>query len=452
MSLNIELINDKIHTKYRHLQHLLKLLSHIVGQFQKVSDVHEPAHGRRGVFFVDWEENIVEYILDKIADLTDNLEELYRRYNNDTCPMLLSYYQGQDSVGDDFQRVVVSGNFLNSLDHIFNYVKRLVFNLETFTASDKKKFADFQKQRMQLSDSALDAVVFIFEDKFNLERTGAELNLSFEDVYHKYLENYHSIQILLPTKVFNSMDCECGGSMILDPNTSFKMCEKCGFETYIFGTMTDDIHITQDASKHRKYDSNRHCEKHLNQIQAQEDISIPSLEKVVNKLDRRAVKEFTKNGMLRSMKSMTCRQVRSWLKEFGLTTKWNEHAALLRKNITSLHGETVIPPQLTSDEKEEILMEFSIDMNIYEELIKEKEYLQLINRDKVKNKPYYPFCLLKVLCQKLRGDPRLPGLIECIHFQSSSTNIKNDKTYKEICKRRGKKFEATDRTILVDNR
>ncbi len=61
-----------------------------------------------------------------------------------------------------------------------------------------------------------------------------------------------------------------------------------------------------------------------------------------------------------------------------------------------------------------------------------------------------PFGLLKVLCQRLKKDPRLPGLIECIHFQSSNTNIRNDKIYKIICEKRNKDYIPTDRTISIE--
>ena len=150
------------------------------------------------------------------------------------------------------------------------------------------------------------------------------------------------------------------------------------------------------------------------------------------------------------MSNMKCKQIREWLKDYKLTTKWNDHAPLIRKVITSLHGESITPPQLTKEEEEEILIDFSYDMQLYEELSKQNDILHLIDKDKIKNKPYYPFGLLKVLCRILKDDRRLKGLIECIHFQSNQTNVKNDKIHKIICQIRGKKYEPTDKTILID--
>jgi hypothetical protein len=388
------------------------------------------------------------------TDLTiskNDLDDLQTKYINLTTPIIFNYYNALNKndinstkqLFDEYCVQVVIENFINLLDFGCSNLKKIY---EKYT--DLNKFNTFVTTKTFNNKEMMTDLEIANE---NHELLG---QASFDAVVQKYIEYYDNRKINIQIKQTVNDDCVCGFKMIIDSASSHKVCENCGNQIYLPGTVFDDSQFYnqqgQNGTKHKKYDSNRHCERWIEQIQATEDIGGAAFQKIIEILDKRAVREYTRDGKLRSMKNLKCKQIREWLKEYKLTTKWNNHAPLLRKSITSLHGEPISPPQLTKEEKDDILMDFSIDMNLYEELSKKNEVLQLIDKDIVKNKPYYPFGLLKVLCQKLKNDTRLPGLIECIHFQSPSTSVKNDKIYKIICQMRGKKYEPTDRTILVE--
>lgn len=360
---------------------------------------------------------------------------------------------------DKFEQVITSLNFIDKLDKIYFYLKivldKLNINPEFKEYLNSKNFYIKTGTRLGF-DNYNFLEIDDLKDEFVGSRTGMISGKDFRNVFlQRMFEIYEENVISFPIKLKSITDCECGSKMIIDTSTSNKICETCGCEVYLPGTLFEEPqhHNNQNplTNRNKRYDSNRHCERWIKQIQGTEDISGPAFNKVIERLDRRAVKEYTRDGRLRSMEGMKCAQIREWLKEYKLTTKWNDHVPLLRKTITGLHGKAVSPPQLTKEEEEDILMDFSLDMNLYEELAKKKEILQLIDKNKIKNKPFYPFGLLKVLCQKLKGDPRLQGLIESIHFQSQPTNVKNDQIHKIICQIRGKDYEPTDRTILLRN-
>jgi hypothetical protein len=436
MSSNIESINSKFTIKMQILQELSEYLIIVLAKYKKNNDK---------------EINDIWLVLSKeLENIQIEIEKLQNKYLSHTALIITEYHQAvtkNDSntakqLFDNYSDKVVAENFINILDAFAVDLKKIYENFNLLT-----KFNLFITTKIFNNKEIIEKLEIAYENH--------DINqLNFDTSVNKFLEYYYTYKISFPNKNVVYDDCECGNKMMVDTVSSHKTCEFCGYQVYLPGTVFDDTqHYNQQGqlnTKHKRYDSNRHCERWIKQIQALEDIGGLAFQKVVDILDKKAVREYTRDGKLRSMKNLKCKQIREWLKEFKLTTKWNDHAPLLRKTITVMHGEAVSPPQLTKEEEDEILMDFSMDMNLYEELSKKPEILQLIDKDAVKNKPYYPFGLLKVLCQRLKGDARLVGLIECIHFQSPSTNVKNDKIYKLICQFRGKKYEPTDRTILVE--
>lgn len=405
------------------------------------------------LLFQKFESDTTKEAYHLLSQIQEELDKLYIKYIAITSPILSSV----DETKDLYQSCVTSVNFIDKLDNLYNKVKKIIKTIEK-NSEIMKLLTEYNVFLENDDKIGMDSVKYLkFESKYDPFSVKNSKNMQSADVLYndKLMKLYEENVVIFSIKLKSLTDCDCGAKMVIDTSTANKICEKCGYEVFLPGTLFEEPqhqnHQNPVTSRNKRYDSNRHCERWIKQIQAIEDVSGPAFNKVVEKLDKRVVKEYTKNGKLRNMENMKCAQIREWLKEYKLTTKWNDHAPLLRKTITGLHGKAVTPPQLTKEEEEDILMDFSLDMNLYEELSKQDEILQLIDRTKIKNKPYYPFGLLKVLCQKLKGDSRLQGLIESIHFQSFSTNVKNDKIHKIICQKRGKIFEPTDRTVLFRN-
>jgi hypothetical protein len=246
------------------------------------------------------------------------------------------------------------------------------------------------------------------------------------------------------------------GTMILYPEDSELRCEKCGHVETIAGTIFDDNQCYSHDNKsvslnHKRHDPNLHCTKWLYQLQAKETKNISA--SIIAAIDARAIKEYTINGVLRPMTNLSCRRIRTWLKEMRLA-KLNNHIPLLRRLVTGLHGEAVVPPTLTVDEEMKILQDFALIVAIFDEISKKKDVLARFQKNKIHNKLYYPYMLMKILAHHLAGDSRYIKLIEGIHLQSVSTIIKDDYIWKQICvvlQERGKKYvySPTDRGAML---
>jgi len=282
--------------------------------------------------------------------------------------------------------------------------------------------------------------------------------LDFEETCNRITAFFNEQRINFVNNKPNPDLCKnCGELMIMYTEDAELRCDECGLILLLQGTVYDDSQPDSQSlqgTKNKRYDPKRHCDKRLNQIQAKEDWKIP--DDVINKLDIRAQREYRHGKNLRSMKPMPCKQIRRWLKQEKMT-KYNHHAPLIRKIITSMHGPSVIPPQLTMDEEQEVLIDFSTAMSCYETVTQTEEYKRKYEKDRnrvrQRNKPnrfYYWFVLFKILSQKLRGDPRLPRILECIHLQSSATLAKDDDIWAMMCQCEemdGYVAEPTDRSL-----
>jgi hypothetical protein len=183
--------------------------------------------------------------------------------------------------------------------------------------------------------------------------------------------------------------------------------------------------------------------KWLNYIQANDDVP----EDVIDILDGMAIKSFSVNSELMNMSTLSCKQIREWLKEIKMTT-YNNSAPSIRKLITGRHGDAIIPPQLSSDEKDLILNDIVNVLTIFPKVVNDRTLLRKLNKNRIKKKTYYPFMIMKLFCYRLHNSDKLSGLLQCIHFQSTSTLFQDDMLWEKICEMINIPFEITDITIL----
>lgn len=397
----------------------------------------------------------------KINSLVIDIARLKSTYNTGVTPILSRYY-GSDEESNNLHRqyktFVTSENILDKIDWVMHEIKLLIKQLQ------KTKFKLFIKHHVKKETNvffedgmddvfkALQGMMTDIESKHD-EEDGTYSN--FYSIIQNYYENYDQVIPHLPIEKEIIDICDvCEGKMTIFQDTSELRCDDCGNIVTLEGTVFEDNQFyTQQGqcTKHKKYDARRHCKKWMDQNQAKENKNFSQED--INALNQKARAYYTRNGKLRSMRGMKCKQVREWLKELGLT-KYNQNTPLLRKIITSQNGKAIIPPQLKYDEEQKILALFSRAMDVYDQLMEEK--ITDASKKRRNNKPYYPYVLFKILCVVLKPGVRLRGLIECIHLQSDTTLKNHDTVWKQICQRlqeQGEKnfiYAPTDRTILID--
>lgn len=358
-------------------------------------------------------------------------------------------------IHNKYNTFIMSENILDQMDQCMGNLSSIV---EGFRKS--KEFRAFITSKPNTKKTPIDlpvddlAALTMRLASMRLEKIAQNVT-SYADffvVFQKQCEEYIQNKLTLTVKKEPVSDCSCGGKMDILPDTSELRCSLCGMIVTLEGTVFEDSQFyTQQGqcTKHKKYDAKRHCKKWLDQIQAKENKNFPP--ELIAALNERAKKYYTRGGKLRPMTRMRCSQIRDWLKDIG-QTDYNPHAPLLRKIITSENGNAVIPPQLSYDEEQRVLVKFARAMDMYDQLMEKK--LTNVTNNRRPNKPYYPYVLFKILHMELKKGNRLDGLIECIHLQSDSTLKNHDTIWKEICDNMGDEkdfaYKPTDRTILID--
>jgi hypothetical protein len=470
MNISIETAHNKIVTKHDILMEFSKYLEKIVrtAEYAVPDEISKstipttqktPARKTTKAIKLTKAPEYCEYInnlisprssvMDRCTNLVAQCTAAQNKYYDVTASIISRYYDLVSSekidpdtyknILEEYRQIIVSNNCFDQMDRCLEII--MTIGIEIYTEPLYKT----SSVRIDFLTDALLACMGV----------NRPTRVDFREVVQKMREVYDDNKITFTAvkKVVNNCE-QCGLKMTVYPNTSEMRCDSCGATITLYGTVFEDSQFfTQQGqcTKHKKYDPNRHCEKWLNQIQANENKTIPP--KIIEKINKKSIKEYTRGGKVRSMSDMKCRQIREWFKEEKeeKLTKYNDHAALIRKIITGQNGEAIIPPQLTVEENQEILIDFSRAMDLYEKLRKREDILQMFGKAKIRNKLYYPYGLLKILCHKLKNDPRKNGLIECIHFQSTNTIKKDDAIWQEICKElEGYEYEPTDRTILVD--
>jgi len=385
-----------------------------------------------------------------------NLQEHY--YNGATH--FLSQYYIKSATADIIENYYVfltSENIIGQMDRLYADLQKVIEEISSL-ATFKKIMTS---KNYQLVDHLLGGGQSELKDDENPFNDNTSLipsinKMTYNEVVSKYTQLYSDNKIELPTQMLKkqSLCVLCNIPLILFTNDAEERCLKCGYINSLVGTLFDDNQAYNQQNtfiKHKKHNPNNHCSKWLYQLQAKEVKNFPQT--IIDVLNKKAIKEYSKDGKVRSMHDLKCCQIRNWLKEIKLAT-YNNHAPLLRKIITGLNGGAISPPQLSGEEEVRVLTDFSLAVDIFEIICRQDDVLRLFNKPVIRNKLYYPFFLLKILVHHFRGDSRLPGLIECIHLQSSVTLTKDDYLWRLICTELSEKgrpyvYEPTDRTMLI---
>lgn len=383
--------------------------------------------------------------------LTD-IRKLQMKYHEGVSSVLLNYYEimSTDATQDDYRKTVselhdtykrfmISENILGRMNYIFDNISPNVCKTNVVDIWSREEFEN------KFDDDLIDWV-----DEFvkNInDGTRAEEPLDVNKLKRTYQDQKVSFSI--DRERIDICD-ECGGHMTVFPNRSELQCDepKCQKIVTLYGIVFEDSQFYNQqntCTKSKKYDPNSHCAKWIDKIQAREDWNFP--EHVISKIDAVAISEYTRSNRLRPMINLRCETVRNWLKRFKFVDQY-DHAPLLRRRITAMHGQPVVPPQLTARERQRILIEYELCMRDFEEVIREPEVLRRLDKSCVRNKFYYPYILWKLINLLLLKDPRRKGLLECIHLQSDNTLMRNDIVWEQICKRRNYLYMATNSNFV----
>lgn len=419
--------------------------------------------------------NYCQWILDSIDSNVVNLNNIdafiskiasiYSLYTAQITPILSEYYDDSSDntkntkLSETYKRVISSENYIDKLNAALNDVNIYINSLEK-----NKLFIQFVKKykglvglgsfsrfgRISKESKKSKSYNSKKSDISDISEVSEFNNLDYKETIAKFIQIYNQAKVNIAYKKQDMNICTCGKQMTIFANESERRCNSCGIIVRLHGAIFDDSQAyTQQGqcTKHKEYDSNKHCFKWLTWIQAKEKNIIP--DSVIEKIAERALKDYTRFGKLQPMDSMKCQQIRKWLKDLRLT-KWNHHAPLIRKLVTAKYGKPVIPPQFSPDEEQEVLIDFSQNMEEFEDVIKNQpEMVEEIFKKTRSNRPYYPYGLWQVVMRKFRRDERLKGILECIHLQSDATLKKHDRMHKIICSRRkGYKYEPTDRALI----
>ena len=395
-------------------------------------------------------------LVKKLENVLCRIHSLQERYFDIASPILSGYYDSHSEARIDtneFYHLLTSDNLIDKIEQVRSKLHLVVSELES--CSNFVEFLVLKDKLNNLILSSCQRSSNIWTDESLFQGISDQLfaKISFKETVQKLKSIYDENKPELPgLAIKNNNICpQCKENFVLFPDDSENRCEKCGFVDVLPGTLFEDSQFYNQqitCAKHKKHSFAVHGMKWLYQIQAKENKTVSQA--TIDILNKRAIKEYTRSGVKRNMAGMKCRQVREWLKATGFP-KLNNHAPLIRKIITGLNGEPVSPPQLLDEEEQLLLGDFNMAIAAFDELSKDEEILRIFNKCKISNKVYYPFFWLKILMHRFKRDPRLYGLIECIHLQSASTLTKDDLLWQKMCPRMNKYvYEPTDRTMLID--
>lgn len=489
-----ETFHHKFIAKYNALRDLINYVRFVIDQFQSPAraDVceqiirqlnqHEVAIEKS---FMNYEDCSTGYVVDHYKVSTVSREEVNRvfsRYQKHVCANNVL-----DDVENIFRRIKDTIDQIKNIRGFKTFVKNSRPNTKLQTRAQPTPATpvpapDENSAKAEFNDDDDETAVKLFlmdlhnkdlsdlsafdtpaksVDKIELVTISCNIaaRMDFEETCNRICTYFLEQRIVFVYEKANPDLCKiCKIPMIMYTDDAELRCEECGLIQLLSGTVYDDSQSdtqTVQGTKNKRHDPKRHCDKRLKQIQAKEDWKI--VEDVIMKLNTRALKEYRHRNGLLSMRTMTCKQIRRWLKLEKLT-KHNHHAPTIRKIITGMHGEPVIPPQLTMEEEQEVLIDFSEAMICYEQVTQTDEYRRKYEKDRTRqrqrskpNRFYYWFVIFKILSQKFADDPRLPGMLECIHLQSDKTLAKDDDIWAMMCEYPEMKdyhAEHTDRNFV----
>lgn len=366
--------------------------------------------------------------IDKLYDMIVLIDVIVYQYTTRVLSSILPYFGKDNNSTKIYRKYSNYIELLNSYDTIGQlvdvYIESMVIVNKIISSGEFKKNVSYNSFLLR-KYKKIDYIVSI-----------KKLNDIFKntDILEMEMRNEYTI-------------CSnCNKTMTTIPSESIIFCDLCGNMFKINGIQFD---IPANAfshipiNKYKQHNSKKHSLKWLNYIQANDDVP----ESVIDVLDVIAKKSFSINGELMNMSTLTCKQIREWLKETKMTN-YNNSAPSIRKLITGRHGDAIIPPQLSSDEKELIINDIVNVLTIFPKVVNDKVLLRKLNKTRIKKKTYYPFMIMKLFCYRLRHSDKLFGLLQCIHFQSTSTLYQDDLLWEKICEMINVPYEITDITAL----
>src|ERR1700678_7552 len=269
MNSTIDTLHYKITAKFDYLIEAINFLKNIYDKYKELSNINVKQIKNNNK--ISYYEYIIinddDYIKQDLYSLKSNITNLYFRYSNASLEILSSYYdiiERNDNNQllkkfDDYQSIITSENFINIMDNYVDILKKITNKLNTIP--EFKKFIDIYNH-LNINDFLnSNHSTYLYIDNDDVPKS-PNLISSFKDILNKLIDMYSENKILFQIKTKSINDCECGSKMIMDSSTSYKICESCGCEIYMPGTVFDDSQFYNQqgqCNKHKKYDSNRHC-------------------------------------------------------------------------------------------------------------------------------------------------------------------------------------------------
>lgn len=214
-----------------------------------------------------------------------------------------------------------------------------------------------------------------------------------------------------PMKTKNIEICKCGDKMTQVPEFSEIRCpnESCGRVKTLIGVQFRDTGNDENVrTKHGGYDHSRHFKFWFDRLQAREAFTPAQtdLDNIAYVITRDSYEKTT----------LSCNDMRKILRDPRVrASRLNDHVVML---VVKCGGPP--PPRFTFQEETLLAMAFDRVMNLYPD---------------GGNKPYYPGLIGRIVLWKFRHNKEKLRLLDYIHIQSCETEIKNDRIYKDICKR-----------------
>lgn len=320
---------------------------------------------------------------------------------------------------------VTHSNILNKLDIIKECIS-LITNPTHITSLCSSIESDYDNVMPILlkyySDNSTSQQYFSFIDNENIV---SRINQCMLYITSDIDGSKHSTRIQRYVNVFNRTPivdvgyhtfvyeyCECGGKMNVAVNNNEYICHSCGTVTTVYNDNTDGYGGYSDKSNRiGNYDPSRRCKFWVDRIQGCENTDIPP--ECITAVTHCIHRDNLKNNTI-----ILCVQIREYLKETGFSA-YNDNVVLIRKIITNY-----TPPALTDTELHILSHIFNKVITIFDD----------VKANDKSNSPYYPYLVGKILHSVLPPGIRRRRILECIHMQSNTTLIANDKLMKKICK------------------
>lgn len=356
------------------------------------------------------------------------VERIRINYTDSVSPTLAEFYKTQNKELDElYMKHIAADNTIEKMDKQLAIMEDMVSDNHMVVprAVIKQPVADV--------NDTLTALAQDLESLFSKHEPAPKIDLT--SLFKTYKD--HQIAIVIQKLRINICSV-CNSTMTIFPETSEMRCDSldCGQIITLYGIVFEDSQFYNQqtiCTKSKRYDPNGHLSKWIDTIQAKEDHHFT--QDIITAIDEVAMREYARDGRLRPMTNLRCETVRKWLQNAKFTNSYN-HAPLLRKIITGMHGPPIVPPELTAEERQDILVECSLSLREYETAIRNPDLLRRIEKDRVSNKCYYPYILWQIINLRIKDQRRRRHLLECIHLQSDKTLRNNDIIWKVICDKR----------------